>query len=104
MLKKVFSFCFLFLAACTTNNIKENEFYHSINLKPTITEMPTTTGRIVSVYNPFPKTLTITIDCEEQENRRTMVVAPNTSTSFTIETHQDFISMVCSIEHGWTLK
>lgn len=105
MFNKLF-LMFLPMAACATGlpKVDDNTFYHQTGARPTITEIPNDAGRLVTIHNPFGKTLTIQVDCAEELKKRTFVIPASSDVSFTTISNEEFFDMACTIEHGWTIK
>lgn len=105
MFNKLF-LLFLPLAACASGmqRVDDNTFYHQTNIVPTITEVPTETGRLVTIHNPFGKILSIELDCIEETTIRKIVIPASGEFSFNITTNDQFFDMACSIEHGWQVQ
>jgi hypothetical protein len=98
---------FTLTAACITGGprkVYNNTFYHQTNITPSITEMITNTGRIMTVHNPFGDQLTIRIRCVNEVAPRTFIILAGSEVSFALEPFDEFVDEACVIENDWSTR
>ncbi len=107
-------FCLMLIGCAGKEVVSQDEYYHSLKLRPSITERVlervvavdsnTNPMRVIELHNPYSVKLEIYVECKNIETSQVVKVAPNDKTTLVIEGDDDFIDMSCSIERWNVVK
>jgi hypothetical protein len=105
---KKFMMLFLTMTGCALTHVEANLLYHSSSLRPELTEITMRPlipddVRFMTVQNPFPRRLTLNLDCDSEMKLKTISVPANGKSSFLVF-KGEYDSSSCSIEPNWSVE
>jgi len=101
MIKKVI--LVIFISGCASS-LPGVDFYHRLSTKPEIVEQVISSEeRKITVSNPFDVSIEAIIDCDEDIDRRKILIKPNSSSSFITNEPTELLGRVCAMDE-WKVK